>query len=184
METKAADKMHRKSQKVCKKCGKPFFGCGNTKYCEECRAKRQTGKRRFVEPGKIYGAIKVVSKIENSKYKKYNCHCQKCGSDFVASGQQVFRYEIIDCPSCRKSEYEKVQAEEYKKYIGKKYGQLEVIEYAGKGSISKNEKRKFPYMLCRCIVCGSETKIPLIRLKSGGAQVCNYCGKKKSGERS
>lgn len=163
--------------KICKMCGKKFEGYRSQKYCNECQEKRRPKERKFIEIGKTYGYIRVDG-MANRGYRSYKCHCMKCGRDFEGNGTKVFEYKNTGCGNCRENERTAIRENEYKSYIGKKFGYLEVIDFAGYAKISKNRTNEVPVMKCVCSFCGSETEIPLVRLKSGSAKTCVRCARK------
>lgn len=163
------------STKICQRCGKEYIGNSRSKICSECESVKP--HRKTVSVGEIYGCIKVDS-IADKSYRCYNCHCLKCGNNFTASGSNVFKYADIGCGNCRKSAELIKREEEYRKYIGTLFGDLEVVGYAGRKPISKKGQYLAPYMICKCQKCESVSEVPLSRLKSGGAKECKHCAKK------
>lgn len=163
--------------RICKMCGKEFEGYRSQKYCKECQEKRKPKTRKFIEIGKTYGNIRVDG-MANRGYRSYKCHCVKCGRDFEASGATVFEYADTGCGTCRGNERIANREDEYRSYIGKKFGYLEVKDFAGYAKTSKNKTNEDPVMKCVCSICGSETEIPLVRLKAGRAKTCVKCARK------
>lgn len=168
---------NNEKMKACAKCGKPFFKYRNQRYCLDCQKTEEKKKRRIVRTGETYGDIKVIDST-GGKHPRYTCICNRCGSKFCATGQNVLKYATIGCGTCRKSEEQKKRIEKYISYVGKKYGELEIIGYAGSRKKSQNKRYAQPYMQCRCLKCGEITEIPLERLKSGGAGQCKKCQNK------
>lgn len=91
------------------------------------------------------------------------------------NGGAIFKNSEIGCWNCIKKFNKEKQN---KKYLGCKFGDLEVIEYLGVIPSSKNAKFSSSMMKCKCLKCGSLTEIPLNRLKQGGAKQCKKCNEK------
>lgn len=72
--------------------------------------------------------------------------------------------------------------EKWREEIGKKYGNLLVLEYAGKRQSAKGYQKE-PVMLCKCEKCGNDTEIFLHKLHYG-VKECAECARKnlKSGQ--
>lgn len=145
----------------------------------EINDKNDKKPRKIVKVGTTYGAVTVLSICDDSKYRKYLCRCKKCSFVFKATGHQIFVYEKTCCPHCKKESSLEHREESYRAYVNREYGDLVVIGYCGlKPANSRDNNRKVPFMLCECDKCGSETEIPLPRLKQGGAKQCKNCGRK------
>lgn len=131
-------------------------------------------KQIRIKPGDTYGVIKIldVDKTSKNKLKTWNCKCEKCGKVFQYVGSAVFKHQNAGCPDCRKTDSHLRKIEKANQYIGKYFGQLQVIGCAG---IKKPYGIYTPIMICECKKCGSVTEIPLVRLKSGGASECMNC---------
>lgn len=132
------------------------------------------------------GFIIVNARSEKKKYDRYmyECTCKLCGKKYTWLPTYISMYEKSGCPEClHKASEKKVEAgnakkiEEWKQEIGKKYGDLIVVDFAGKKEAAKGY-RTVPYMKCLCEKCGQYTEIPLARLRSGGAKECAACAKK------
>lgn len=127
--------------------------------------------------GETYGYFKILSLFSEKtahKNKTYNAMCLKCQGIFQYSGQEILRYQSRGCRQCRADDANKNREEAYKTYIGKSFGGLKVIGYAGKRQMSQNYIYQSPYMLCECQKCGNISEIPLSRLKSG-IESCEKC---------
>lgn len=125
-------------------------------------------------PCKI-GTVTLLSKNYDQKHVRYNCKCDVCGYEFV---KDISNIKKTGCPNCRKLRMES----DYRSYIGQRFGDLTVIDYAGSFPETANVIRNKPHMLCRCEKCGRETTQPLARLKRGGALQCTACREKHLGE--
>lgn len=163
--------------KTCKNCGKEFDGYKSQMYCDECREKRRPKKKEYICIGNTYGKIRVDG-MADRKYRSYRCHCLQCGRDFDANGNTILGFRESGCGECRKRKIRKNREEEHRAYKGKRFGDLEVKGFSRYGKLSKNSAYEEPYMICICKICGSETEIPLARLKSGHAKSCAECSGK------
>lgn len=146
----------------------------------EIKDKNRKEPRKTIKVGTTYGTVIVLNKCDtgNDNYRRYSCKCKKCGATFSGTGQQIFEYEKNGCPQCKKKINLARREESYRGYIGRSYGDLTIIGYVGKEAKSYVQDYKVPVMLCKCKKCGSETEIPLNRLKAGGAKQCKNCGHK------
>lgn len=147
----------------------------NKKQAEENKKTKNT--RSKIEIPGTYGNITVlcVDTDSGKPYKMYYCRCEICGNIFSQRGQDVLKYQNRGCPDCRKRENKEKREAEVKGYIGKIYGELEVIGFAG---MTSRGSRSVAVMTCKCHKCQSITNIPLPRLKAGQAKECAECARK------
>lgn len=133
--------------------------------------------RERVEVGKDYGAFQIISIDENypTKNRHYITKCLNCGKVFSLTGQNILKYQNRGCLDCRKNENREKREDDARKYIGKTYGDLEIIGLSG---IQEKSNRSVVMMACRCHKCQKITEVPLPRLKSGGAKECAKCAQK------
>ena len=123
--------------------------------------------RTLIKVGEVYGSVKVIE-IAQKKPKKYKVQCLRCGKTYVTTGQGLLEYSA-GCHDCR--EKDKIK-EKYGPYIGQRFGQLEVLGFAGKG------KRGVGLARCLCHKCGSETVTTYSRLLKAKIQECSNCAQK------
>ncbi len=130
-------------------------------------------------PGEVYGKIKILDVCRDTgcKYKKFNCQCAICNSIFASTGQSILRFQDQGCPDCRKNARDKAKIAEYKKYIGKVYGNLKIFDYAGMQKTSKKSKDATAFVKCECLICGSISDMPLYRVKNGYISECAKCAR-------
>lgn len=145
---------------------------------KETKKKSRKPQQRIIV-GETYGEITVLDK-SGGRQPIYSCRCKKCKSVFSAIGQQIFRYEKIGCSECRRAKRQREREENSRNYIGCIFGDLVVIDSVGLKFSRWQDGREYtePVMLCKCQKCGSETEIPLQRLKQGGANQCAECNRK------
>lgn len=124
--------------------------------------------------------VKALSKEKKYGHNMYECICKKCGKTYTWPVMYISRYEKSGCDECSRKEKGKNPKRDstYKEEIGKEYGFLKIVGFAGKKCESKNNNYKTTYMKCLCNKCGEYTEIPLVRLRSGGAKECWNCSKK------
>lgn len=123
--------------------------------------------RTLIKVGEVYGSVKVIE-IAQKKPKKYKVQCLRCGKTYVTNGQSLLEYST-GCHDCREKDK---MAAKYGPYIGQKFGQLEVLGFAGKG------KRGVGLARCLCHKCGRETVTTYSRLLSGERKECCACARK------
>jgi len=145
-----------------------------------------TPKGKTIREGNTYGNIKVISLYSynpKTHYYKYNCKCKNCGYTFIDSAQRISMHARNNsCPECFKRQKVAERNEDAKKYIGMRYGELEVVGYAGLKCASKNLRYAIPYMICKCHECGDTSEIPLAKLKSGQTSKCVHCVKRDTSD--
>lgn len=134
-------------------------------------------KQIRIKPGDIYGVIQIIGVDESAdrKLKSWHCRCTKCGSEFSATGQSVFKNQNGGCCDCRKMALEQEKINNAKSYIGQSFGHLRVDDFAG---MKKPYGKITPVMKCYCTKCGEYTDIPLVKLKTGQANECANCARK------
>lgn len=130
--------------------------------------------RIVVELGNTYGDI-VVDKRGDKTYPTFVCHCLVCGGKYMTTGQSILKWAKDGCPTCRSMRKKRERCEEY---IGRRFGNLEVVGYAGEECFGKKRKRKLAIAECICHKCGEKTEIPINRLLDGGATQCKRCNQK------
>ena len=136
-----------------------------------------------LEPPFERGEIFVERRAEQKKYGNpmYECTCKICGKKYTWLPSYISKYAENGCPECMKKTAEErknaKKIEEWKKDIGKKYGNLTIVDFSEKKAYAKGYP-KIPYMRCLCGKCGKYTEIPLHRLRTGGAKECAACAKK------
>lgn len=129
-------------------------------------------RNESIKIGEDYGYIRVTG-LANKHYRCYTCKCLKCDREFQCNGHTVIQLSETGCTECRK----KLRAEEYAaQCVGKRYGELEVLEFAGQKATQ--EHKKSTIVSCLCHKCGSITEVPLARLRAGQAKICQHCAKK------
>lgn len=97
------------------------------------------------------------------------CECD-CGNTAEVSSRRLVRGQVRSC-GC-------LSSPEIKDYIGRHFGRLEVIAYAGK--VRKN-KSTVTYWKCRC-ECGNEVVIGQTELQNGDTQSCGCLQRDKAKE--
>lgn len=126
------------------------------------------------KPLKIGSSLGNITVEAFAPSKKYNCfykfRCKKCGGVFYGPGGYLRMYST-GCPSCQRTQRieKRVQG-----HIGDIYGTLKVI---GPWKDQKRGSGSDISVKCKCLKCGSETYIPLSRLKTGGAKTCKFCNR-------
>lgn len=130
-----------------------------------------------IKPGDTYGFIQIIGVDESAdrKLKSWHCKCTKCGAEFSATGQSVFKNQNGGCCECRKTALEQAKIDNAKSYIGQSFENLRVDDFAG---MKKPYGKITPIMKCYCMKCGEYTEIPLVKLKTGQANECAKCARK------
>ena len=77
----------------------------------------------------------------------------------------ILKNQDIGCSKCKRE-----SVDSFKKHIGEKHGDLEIIDIVGR---KKYLGTKQVFALCRC-KCGIEKEILLARVLSGGAKTCGH----------
>lgn len=128
--------------------------------------------RETYKVGDIYEKLLILS-VERERPRYYKVKCLRCGKEWVTCSAQIAD-NMPGCGSCRTKDREAVLKKEYqRKFNGKVYGSLEVVDYTGERD---NSRRLLA--LCKCQKCGSITKIPYVKLTSGQSRECRHCGEK------
>ena len=115
--------------------------------------------RAIDETGNKYGILTVIKRVENDKYGKacWLCRCE-CGNEIVVEGSSLRRGNTKSC-GCRRLSTETRE-------IGKRYGNLTVVEFAGRSPIDGKLMWK-----CKCD-CGNYTTVRTSHLHSGEIKSC------------
>lgn len=130
-------------------------------------------KRKFVKIGENNGKI-YVSGVADRSYRAYDCTCTVCGRTFTATGQDVFKYSDTGCGECRKKQLDEARMDEAQKYIGQKFGMLEIIGVSGYKKVYGLNRLM---VSCRCCKCGDIAEYIFSRLKSGEVKQCKHCSR-------
>lgn len=111
------------------------------------------------ETGNRYGILTVIKRVENDKHgkAKWLCRCD-CGKEIEVVGSALRKGNTKSC-GCR------VLSAETRE-IGKRYGNLTVIDFAGRSPIDKKLLWK-----CKCD-CGNITTVRTAHLHSGAVKSC------------
>ena len=111
------------------------------------------------ETGKRYGILTVIKRVENDKFGKaqWLCKCD-CGNEIIVAGSSLRRGNTKTC-GC------KVLSAETRE-LGKRYGNLTVIEFAGR---EPNDHKLL--WKCQCD-CGKITTVRTAHLHSGAVKSC------------
>lgn len=146
------------------------------KNCKSCKAnskilKNQKKAIRNDDPvylGKVYGNFKVIE-IDRVKHKnksgstiKWIVECQECGLRKIEIPANI-KNEKAKCV-CRIDE-----KESSKKYIGKKYGRLTIIDIENRKS--KSGKSYQTYAICQCD-CGNIFEHQIYHIRNGTVKSC------------
>lgn len=118
--------------------------------------------------GKRFGKLVAVSptdKRADGGSVVWKCHCD-CGNDTEVSLNRLNHGKVLSC-GC-------LSNPPLKDYIGKRFGRLTVIKYAGKLS----EKSNKHYWTCQCD-CGNVTDVGQNELQSGATVSCGCYQKEK-----
>lgn len=120
-----------------------------------CETKVRPGQKDLT--GKRFGRLIALRPVEiNMKGPVIWCCRCDCGNEISVSSKQLLS-------GSRKS-YNCLSKPGLKDWVGKRFGQLEVLEYAGK-------KNGSHFWKCRCD-CGNETTVCQSNLKSGHTLSC------------
>ena len=118
------------------------------------------------EVGNRYYALTVLKRVENDKHGKarWLCRCD-CGNETIVVGSNLRKGNT---KSCGCGIYNKQEKES--KEIGKKYGKLTVVSFAGKTEYGKL------LWNCKCD-CGNQVIVQTGHLHSGAQKSCGKCYK-------
>lgn len=147
---------------VCKcQCGKEILldtRCLQRKTIQDCGCTTKVKPGQIDLTGKRFGRLVCVEPTEDRKFHGstvWKCICD-CGNTCTAAGRQLTSGNKKSC-GC-------LGHPPLKAYIGKRFHQLTVIDYAGK----KDGMHRWK---CRCD-CGSETIVGQTLLQSGKTKSC------------
>ncbi|MCQ2355112.1 MAG: hypothetical protein MJ102_08475 [Clostridia bacterium] len=125
-------------------------------------AKAEAGKRSIKDiSGQRFGKLIVIEptdKRADGGSVVWKCHCD-CGNDTEVSCNRLRKGKVRSC-GC-------LSNPPLKDYIGKRFGRLTVIGYAGKLNTNSTEH----YWTCRCD-CGNETNVGQNELQNGDTVSC------------
>lgn len=121
--------------------------------------------------GQRFGKLVVLSQTEkrvDNGSIVWKCKCD-CGNFAEVSARRLIRGKVRSC-GC-------LSNPPRKDYIGKRFGRLTVIEYAGTAK-ELNKTGKANYWKCRCD-CGRESLVSQTELQNGGTQSCGCLQKER-----
>lgn len=125
--------------------------------------------------GRRFGKLLVLSPTDrrmDSGSIVWKCKCD-CGNGAEVSARRLIRGKVRSC-GC-------LSNPPRKDYIGKRFGRLTVMDYAGTaGALEKSGKANF--WRCKCD-CGSESIVSQTELQSGGTQSCGCLQKERALEK-
>ncbi len=176
--TVAADTGKRKGTSVVWRCD---CDCGGSIELDTRAIQRHTildcGCETKVTPkardltGKRFGKLVVLSPTEkrmDSGSVVWKCKCD-CGKEAEVSARRLVRGKVRSC-GC-------LSNPPRKDYIGKRFGRLTVVDYAGTArELGKTGKEN--YWKCRCD-CGKETIVGQTELQNGETQSCGCLHKER-----
>lgn len=119
--------------------------------------------------GKKFKNFTVMGKYRDFE-NRVVCMCD-CGNTRVANVYRLIDGIIPECQHCKRA---KSREDHIKSFIGKKFGSLTAVEYAGVG---KNGHQ----WICEC-VCGNRPQVLERNLISGSSTQCAKCRDKAHGE--
>ena len=114
--------------------------------------------------GRRFGRLVALSETRLRGYVAYVCRCD-CGAECVAKATDLVSGRKTQCASWDHD------------MLGRRYGRLVVLGYAGSGG-----GKVGALMRCRCD-CGNETTVPASALKKGNTRSCG-CGELESRRRN
>lgn len=124
--------------------------------------------------GQRFGKLVVLAPTEkrmDGGSVVWKCRCD-CGNLAEASARRLVRGKARSCGCLSKPPK--------KDYIGKRFGRLTVLEYAGTaGELEKTGKAN--YWKCRCD-CGRESIVSQTELQNGGTRSCGCLQKERAAE--
>lgn len=122
--------------------------------------------------GQRFGKLVVLSPTDrrmDSGSIVWKCKCD-CGNDAEVSARRLIRRKVRSC-GC-------LSNPSRKDYIGKRFGRLTVMDYAGNAR-ALGKRGTANYWRCRCD-CGSESVVSQTELQSGGTQSCGCLQKERA----
>lgn len=124
---------------------------GNTKGCGKCRQNEYVGKR--------FGKLVIIEKGFYKKYKLYfKCKCD-CGNEKIVALDHLLDGHTTSCNECTKYDV-----------IGKRFGNLTVLEYAG---TMDNSNQSLYKVKCDC---GNIKIVDRQRLRNSHKYSYTNCG--------
>lgn len=146
--------------------GKSSCGCEGKK-----KATRVCPKKYDSMVGKTFGDYVIESHDKrDSGIVVGRC---RCGATKRLTCRHLLSGIVPKCKACAMSEKRKAFV---KSFVGRKFGNLTAIEYAGKGKLGHR-------WLCEC-VCGNNPVVLEGNLIRGNSTQCEVCRNKANGERS
>lgn len=126
--------------------------------------------------GQRFGKLVVLSPTEKRADEGsvvWLCRCD-CGNLAEVSARRMVRGKVRSC-GC-------LSNPPIKDYVGKRFGRLTVLEYAGKKrKVTDKSATTITYWLCRCD-CGNEVVVGQPELQSGDTQSCGCLQKDRASE--
>lgn len=146
----------------CQKCFKLRVAPG-TKIKQQSISCECSHKTRALDlAGKKFGHLTAIRPLEERKYGgtiMWECLCD-CGNITTAGAYHLKSGNVISC-GCYQKEVTT------NNLIGKKFGQLLVLQDSGKRTNDRNI-----IWVCKCLNCGSICEVPGKSLTSGDSQSC------------
>lgn len=125
--------------------------------------------------GKRFGKLLVIEPTDkrmDSGSVVWRCRCD-CGNLTEVSARRLIRGKKVSC-GCRSNPGRK-------DYVGKRFGRLTVLDYAGTAQ-SLGKMGSANYWHCRCD-CGKESVVSQTELQSGGTRSCGCLQKELAAEK-
>lgn len=135
-----------------------------------CKPKLPPGSKDLT--GQRFGKLTVQYATEKRADRGsvvWHCLCD-CGNECEVTARRLIRGKVRSC-GC-------LSNPPLKDYIGKTFGRLTVIEYAGTAKELGYATGKARFWKCRCS-CGNETTVSQTELQAGGTQSCGCLVKEK-----
>lgn len=145
-------------KKVCKKCGRQFWGKGPTSaLCDEC----------FDLTGKKIGLWEVVERAPDKGGRDYwLCRCT-CGKEKSVNGYNLRTEKTLSCGCVAVDRLKEQHRQSDPDLTGLFFGQLKVKEPCG------SDKRGQKLWLCECS-CGGTIKATTSNLRRGAIVSCGH----------
>ena len=144
--------------------------------------------------GRLYNAgdrvgeynVLLLRDIETTSYGHRICEflCPVCEKEtFIAKLYHVTSGKIRQCKKCRSKARSGENSVNFKDLLGKKFGKLTAIEYAGNHVVGNNLGKPLTRSVWKCLcdcgnICYKDTNV----LLRGLAESCGCCGMKSKGE--